>query len=85
MMLSGLLSLLGTLFGWLGDLLPDSPFAAWMQVTDDLVLGLGWLNWVLPLGEMLTMLSLWIAAMLAVTAFKIGMDTMGHIAGKVTN
>ena len=73
-MLSGFLQLIGTIFDWLNGLLPDSPFADALQVTQDMTLGLSWLNWVLPISEMLVMLALWIAAMAAVTAVKVALS-----------
>ena len=82
-MLSGFLQLLGTIFSWLNGLLPDSPFADAVQVTQDMTLGLSWLNWILPISEMLVMLALWIAAMAAVTAVKVALSVSSSVGGKV--
>ena len=82
-MLSGFLQLIGTIFDWLNGLLPDSPFADALQVTQDMTLGLSWLNWVLPISEMLVMLALWIAAMAAVTAVKVALSVTSSVGGKV--
>ena len=82
-MLNGFLTLLGTLFGWLGNLLPDSPFADYMQVTEDMRLGLGWLNWLLPISEMLVLLGLWIAALAIVSAVKVALSITSSVGGKV--
>lgn len=82
-MLDAFLGLLGTVFGWLGGLLPDSPFAQWQVVTEDLHLGIGWLNWIFPFSEALLMLAAWIAAMAAVTAVKIALRVTSDVGGKV--
>lgn len=82
-MLEGFLTLLGTIFGWLGDLLPTSPLSGYAVVTEQMTLGLRWLNWVLPLSEMLLMLVAWMAALLAVTAVKVALGVTGSVGGKV--
>ena len=82
-MLDAFLGLVGIVFGWLGGLLPDSPFADAVTVTDDLRLGLAWLNWIFPVSEALLMLVAWIAAMAAVTAVKIALRVTSDVGGKV--
>lgn len=82
-MLSALLGVFGTIFGWLGNLLPDSPLRGFAVATEQMQLGLSWLNWFLPISEMLVMLGLWIAALLVVTAVKVALRTVGGIGGKV--
>lgn len=82
-MLSGILGLLGTIFGWLGGLLPDSPLTDYAQVTQDMQLGLAWLNWVVPISEMLVMLVLWMGVIAIVSAVKIALRTTSDIGGKV--
>ena len=82
-MLSALSGLLGMVFGWLGALFPASPFASAVQVTENMRLGLSWLNWVVPVGEMLAIMGLWIAAMFAVTAVKVALRMVGGVGGKV--
>ena len=41
-MLDILLGVVGTVFGWVGALFPASPFANYVQVTQDMQLGLVW-------------------------------------------
>ena len=82
-MLQAIFGFISTIFGWLGNLLPDSPFADIVQVTDQLVLGISWLNWLLPINEMLVTLFLWIAACVAITAVRIALDVTADISGKV--
>ena len=78
-----LTSLLATVFGFLDGLLPDSPFADAFQVTQQMSLGIGWLNWLMPIGEMLVIMSLWIAACLAITAIRVALEVTSDVGGKV--
>lgn len=82
-MLNAIAGLLSAVFGWLGGLLPDSPLRGFAEAGENLSLGLRWLNWVLPISEMLVMLGLWIAAMLAVTAVKVALRMTASVGGKV--
>lgn len=82
-MLQAIFDLISTVFGWLGNLLPDSPFADVVQVTSDLSLGLSWLNWIFPISDMLVILFLWIAACAAITAVRVALDVTADIGGKV--
>lgn len=83
-MLQALFGFVGTIFGWLGNLLPDSPFANYVQVTEQMSLGLSWLNWLIPINEMLVILALWIAACAAITAVRLALDITGILGGKVS-
>ena len=71
------------MFGFLDGLLPDSPFADAFQVTQQMSLGIGWLNWLMPIGEMLVIMSLWIAACLAITAIRVALEVTSDVGGKV--
>lgn len=82
-MLSGFLGLLGTVFGWIGGLLPDSPLSGYVTVTDGMRLGLAWLNWFLPISDMLVALGLWIAAMALFTAVKVAFGMTANVGSKV--
>ena len=82
-MLQGLFTFIGTIFGWLNDLLPDSPFTGLVQASQDLSLGISWLNWLFPINEMLAILAIWIAACAAITAVRVALDLTGSVAGKV--
>ena len=60
-MLEFLANLWNGLIGFLGAVLPDSPFAN-MQLVGDVGMAMGWLNWVVPFGAMAALFALWIAA-----------------------
>ena len=64
-MIDSLLGLLSGVFGWLASVLPSDPFAQWVQVTDGMRLGLGWLNWFFPVGDALAFFSVWLGLMVA--------------------
>lgn len=82
-MLDGLLSLFGSIFGFLGGLLPENPFAGVLEVTDNIRLGLAWLNWFMPISEMIVIASLWIAACVAVAAIRTALEVSSSVGGKV--
>lgn len=70
-MLSILSSFFGTIFGWLAQLLPGSPFETAFNISEGWSLGLGWLNWFIPIDAMLVVLVGWIAAGVAITAARL--------------
>lgn len=49
--------------------LPDDPFTL-PQVAADWELGLSWLNWFVPVGQIAVLLAAWVAATLAYYAFQ---------------
>lgn len=82
-MLQGLFTFLGQIFGWLDTLLPDSPLTDLVSASNDIALGISWLNWIFPINEMLALLAIWIAACAAITAVRVALDLTGDVAGKV--
>lgn len=63
-MLAFLADLLHGVVGFLCAFLPDSPLRAFGDVLEGAALGLGWLNWVVPIGAMLAVFTAWLAALL---------------------
>lgn len=63
-MLSFLAGLLRGILGFLSGVLPNSPFQDVISGIDNLQLGLGWLNWVMPVGDCLLIFGLWLTAAL---------------------
>lgn len=82
-MIDGLLAIFNTLFGWVANLLPSSPFAEWVQISENMRMGLGWLNWFCPIADMVQMLLVWIGLAVAVTALKMFLNAGGNVAEKV--
>ena len=82
-MLQGLLTLLNTIFGFFDGLLPESPFADYITANNQVIQGISWLNWVVPIGDMLAVMVIWLGLCLAVVAVKVALDVTGSIGGKV--
>lgn len=65
----GLLSIIfgfvGGILDMLNSVLPASPFQGLIQETDAVTLGLGWLNWLLPIGDMMAIFAVYLVALLA--------------------
>lgn len=70
-MLEFLSSLFSKLFGFLHSVLPSSPFGDWAQVTQDMALGLGWMNWLVDVGGCLAIFVIWLGIALAITVIKV--------------
>ena len=70
-MIDFLSNILGTVFGFLGSALPDSPFQEMFELTAQMRLGLGWLNWFFPVGSALALFATWLALCVAVVAARI--------------
>lgn len=77
-MVDALFGILFSFIGWLVSALPSSPFASLVLDVDvfpnsgitgsDLF---GWLNWLVPFGDMLLLLNAWLVAALAIVAIKV--------------
>lgn len=73
-MLSAIVSLLQGIIGWLNSVLPSSPFQDLLNGAEGLQLGLGWLNWFVPIGGMLAVFTAFLAALIAYAVFKLILD-----------
>lgn len=82
-MLAAISGLLSTIFGAIASIFPQSPFADMFEVTSDLHLGLGWLNWFVPINTFIGILVAWIGLAVAVTAFRVVGMTVGGLGKKV--
>lgn len=65
-LLDALLAMISGALNVLGSLLPQSPMLSWATVTADMRLGIGFLNWVMPIADMLAVFGLWLGLGLAV-------------------
>lgn len=61
-MIAFLLRMVGGLFSWLASVLPVSPFSGMSLALGGMADALGWLNWVVPVGDMLALFLVWLAA-----------------------
>lgn len=82
-MLGFLADLLGGVLGFLQRFLPDSPFQSIIEGTDSLRLGLGWLNWVLPVGDCLAIAALWLAALVVWIGVRLALGKTMDMAGRL--
>lgn len=75
------------LFGFMSDVLPDSPFYDMFSVSLDLVKGIGYLNWFFPVGEALVLFTAYIALLCAIVSARMlwrrSSGIVGRIVGKV--
>lgn len=59
--MTGMKELLNAFLDWLLTVLPTSPFRTFIDTCSDLP-ALGWLNWFVPVGQMIAIAELWLAA-----------------------
>lgn len=71
-MLDGILSFLNGVIGFLASVLPESPFSSVLESTNELSetvhMALGWLNWFVPVGDMLGIFVAYLGALLLIVA-----------------
>ena len=60
-MLSSMSELLTKFLDWVLALLPHSPFQSFIKACTDLP-ALGWLNWVIPIGQIIAICEAWLVA-----------------------
>lgn len=61
-MIAFLLNLVSGLLSWLGSVLPLSPFSGLSLSLSGIADAIGWLNWVVPVGDMAVLLGVWLVA-----------------------
>jgi len=62
-MLNALISMIGTVLGWLFSILPDSPFQIMMD-SSVITSAISSFNWFFPITEMLATMQLWLTAII---------------------
>lgn len=86
-MLDFLGQLFSSIFGFLADHLPDSPVQQWIAGFatggDELHMGLGYLNWVCPVGDLIGILTAYIALLAIWIAVRAILGKTEGIAGKL--
>lgn len=65
------------------SLLPKSPFADYYNTFAWNNQYLSWLNWILPIGDMLGILSVWLTAIACYYAFKVLTKYLGNLSALV--
>ena len=66
-MLSWISGFLGGIFGWLASVLPNSPFTGIADGLNGLTLGLGYLNWFIPIGSFGAVFALYLSVLVVWT------------------
>lgn len=78
-MLAFLGGLLHGIISFLATFLPDSPLRAFGDALGGAEMGLGWLNWLVPVGPMLAVFLAWLAALLVWAGVRLAHDyAFGH-------
>ena len=62
-MLSLVVGVITGILGFFDSILPASPFRALIDSWGSLGEGIGWLNWLVPVGVLLTILGAWLSLM----------------------
>lgn len=73
-MLSFLFGLISGVLSLLTNFLPDSPLRGVIDALYTWDTALGWLNWVVPVGQMLAVFTLWLAALVTYTVVSYALD-----------
>ena len=63
---------------WLSEVLPDSPFQD-LTLSSTLGLGLGWLNWFVPVGQFLEIMAVWRIALWASVVIRWSLDALSDL------
>lgn len=82
-MLGFLASLVSGILNVLNSFLPDSPLQGWIESSDAVVTGLGWLNWFFPLSECLTIFAAYCALLLVVVGVRLALGKSFDLVGKL--
>lgn len=82
-MLDFLNGLLRGIVGLLNSFLPNSPFSSFITGSETLSRGLGYLNWLFPVGDCLVIFGAVLAALVVWICVRLGMGKFSDIAEKL--
>ena len=82
-MLSFLTGLISGICTFLNNVLPDSPFQGVVEGAQGMQLGLGWLNWFVPVGDLILIFGGWLAVLLIWAAVDFALTKGEGVIGKV--
>lgn len=80
-MLSVIFGFVGGILDFLNNVLPDSPFQGLIEESNAVTLGLGWLNWLLPVGDMMLIFAAYLVVLLAYFAVSEVKDGLWAVKG----
>lgn len=86
-MIALVLGIVKGVMGWLNDVLPNSPFDSLIAGNDAILQGIGWLNWFIPVADMLLIFAGYLAVLIAWVVIDhllstAGKTIFGAVAGK---
>lgn len=85
-MIDVVLELLNGVLGFLNGVLPDSPLQSLITNNEQIIDALGWLNWFVPISELLTIFGVYLVALVAWQAVDMALDGINFakniVAGK---
>lgn len=73
-MISWLVDFITGILGFLSSVLPDSPFQDVLEGLDGVALGLGWLNWFVPIGSLAAVFAAYLAVLLIWVSVQAALD-----------
>lgn len=80
-------AVLALILGWMRNLalsfLPLSPFAS-ASLPEGVTLGLGWLNWLMPVGDMILVLDAWLLAAMMWALYRAAYRITKVVTGSAT-
>lgn len=76
-----LCKLVSSVLEWVINLLPDSTLSAMTSLPEGVSQYLGWLNWFLPIAEIIVMLAGWVSALLLYFLIAIVMKWVKIVGG----
>lgn len=63
----------------LGGLLPTFDASQYVQITEGMTTGIGWLNWLFPLGDALTVTGIWLGAISVIILAKVVLYVVNQV------
>lgn len=86
-MISAILGFVTGVLGFLNGMLPNSPFADVIAGNEGILQGIGWLNWIFPVGDCMLIFAAYLAVLLLWAAVDMalgyaGKSVFGVVGGK---
>lgn len=81
-MLSWLTGFLHGILSFLNSFLPGDPFSEWIQTNESLSVGLGWLNFFVPISDFVLIFAAYLAVLLLFAGVRFATTKAGNITGQ---
>lgn len=76
-MISAIVGFITGILGFLNSILPNSPFTDLLVGTQGLATALGWLNWIVPVGDLMAIFAAYLAVLLIWAAVDMALGSAG--------